>query len=176
MTHITLVTSTQRLYYCQHRCSKKGALLEARYEELLLESSSPLYWNIASANTTTSSSGWKLLEASEPQESPAILISQSSSWIYLSKFLDLELTLSNTIALTCSAILSSGNHAANYPFHTQPFRPGTFNSTTVGTARYLPLNRARDQHPALNAICPNDSMGLPGAQQSLFALRVALIA
>ena len=93
----------------------------------------------------------------------------------MANFWGLKLILSNNIALTCGAILSTGNHAHDHSSHTQP---------TLGlksTAQRLLAQHGTPHRLELATnimrLMPyflNDNMGLLGAQKSLFAMRVAL--
>ena len=177
VTFFSFDTSTQTLYDYLHRCSKVGAELEAWYEELLLESSSPLYWTVDSANTTTSSSGWNLSDPSEPQKLPPFSFPNLRLGCIVTNFWGLKLILSNTIALTCSTILSISNHRRDQSLHTRP----TLDPKSMAQRLLTQHGAANQLELATNIMrsmpyCLNDNMGLLGAQKSLFALRVALLA
>ena len=102
MDHVSLTsfdTSIQTRSKYLHRCSHVDAELEAWYQELLLESSTPLYSTVDSTFTAASSSGSHLKEALEPQKLPPFLFPTLRLGCIMANFWGLKLILSNNIAL-----------------------------------------------------------------------------
>ena len=117
MNHVSLTSfdaSIQTRSKYLHRCSHVDTELEAWYQELFLESPTPLYWTVDSTFTAASSSGWHLKEALEPQKLPPFSFPSLRLGCIMGNIWCLKLILSNNIAFTCGAILFTGNHAHDH--------------------------------------------------------------
>jgi len=153
------------------RLSEMDAM-EAWFLEISNESPALLYWSTQSNTTSSNATGWHLSEAlGQSPRAPFAFHTLRLACITVT-FWALKLMLSNTIALACDSILSTnteGRASASQGFD------------VIGTAQHL-LNKYVTPYSLELATkimrsmlyCLNDSMGLWGAQKTLFALRTAL--
>ena len=180
MDNTNLTTAETRIWqlssYLQ-RCSEMHLDFEAWYQELLMQSPSPLYWITKSNIPPDSIRESPPIDASDSQTlSPFSFPSLRLAYI-TATFWALKLILSSTIALTCGAILSRGNATQSFSAHSHP-------AVELRNVAHRLLSQ-HGSHQRLElatnimrsmAYSLNDSMGLLGAAKSLFPLRVALFA
>ena len=168
-------TSIPTLSRYLHRCSDTNAELDTWYQELLAEAPSPLYWTMDSNLAPSSAIGDKSNEALRLQTLPPFSFPTLRLGCITASFWALKLILSYTIALTCGAVLSTNNHSHDHSSHTQSTLDLMSMAQNLLNQHDSPC-RLRLATNIMRAMpyCLNDSMGLIGAQKSLFALRVAL--
>ena len=143
------------------------------YHDILKESPCPLYWH-----TQSTFHGWHLKEGVEPPTLPSFAFHTLRLANVIVTYWSLRIILSNTIALACQHVLST-----QVPLQSPSFTPPqaiqdlltmSFHLLEIHTRPYrleLATNIIRSM-----PYCLSDSMGLMGAQKSLFALRTALFA
>lgn len=155
-----------------HRLSERDADLDAWYMEIIEESPSPLYWLAQTSTTSSNARGSRMNEGLEQQPHAPFAFHTLRLACITVTYWALRIMLSNTIALTCGAILHT--NTADRATASQGFGIFTM-AEQLGTANASPyrLELATNIMRAM-PYCLNDSMGLLGAQKSLFALRTAL--
>lgn len=155
------------------RLSSMNDEMESWYHELLTECQSPLFWpTYSSPRTSSSISGWDVRETLEPSSLPPLSFPTLRMANITVTYWGLRTILSNTIAITCGAILSTDTQvSAESSRHGDLRAMATHLLSQHGSATRLEFatNIMRSM-----PYCLNDNMGLLGAQKSLFALRVAL--
>ena len=149
--------------------------MEQWLREYLLESPSPLYWEARPSPTPESSRTQTsiVIDAAPPSPVQTLAFADFKTANTLVTYWSLRIVLSNTIALTCAAILSK----------MPPSQSGAPSGVADmrAKAQFL-LSRHGDAFRTELATdilrsmpyCINDDMGILGAQKSLFPLRVAM--
>ena len=160
-------TGTEAIQKYLRRCSAMHAKLHLWYQELLRGSDSPLYW------LTPPNDAIKLGPADEYWASisninrPFSFPNLKTAFIII-LYWALKLAISSTIAKTCSIALSNPTIPIPSPLNTTVQQMRVQHGQIGRTENATNIMRSM-------SYCLHDSMGLIGAQKSLFALRAALL-
>ena len=149
------------------RCINLDADFNAWYEELLLQSPSPLFWS-------TPDSGYYHGDEAAPGSKYAPFTFPSFRLANACvTYWGLKTVLSGTIALLCGTIFS--HSGPNQNELTQQYHD-LQNTAERQITQYSSPHRLELAVNIMRSMpyCLNDSMGLAGSQKSLFGLRVAL--
>ena len=154
------------------RLSKLSDDMDSWYQELIEASPSPIYWPVNSDMDESWSTDYPLKEDLASDALPSFAYDNFRLANITITYWGLRIVLGNTIAITCGAILSASgadhiqlsDHSSLKEAARQLFRkPGS----TTGIDYAVNIMRSMPY-------CLSESMGLVGAQKSLFAIRTAL--
>ena len=161
----SLVTFLQRL-------TRMDGDMDMWYQEFVENNQKPIYWLAQAKTTSSSSTRWHLGDPSAPSKSPAFEFRSLRLACFTTTYWALRTILSNTVAITCGALLSADSLPQTGSWTSNDLRRNAHQLLGKhGSAARLELaiNIMRSMPYTLD-----DSMGLLGAQKSLFALRTAL--
>lgn len=156
------------------RLSRLNTEMDVWYRELLSECPSPLYWiDCSRLNQASTFEGGQSREGLELGSLPPFAFPTLRIANITVTYWALRIVLSNTIAITCGAVLS---------VDTPLLQARTLHSGDVKSMAQQQLSHHGDRIRLEYAnditrsmsYCLDESMGLLGAQKSLFALRMAL--
>jgi len=171
---LTPNTSTSALLAFLNRLSSLNIEMDQWYQELLSKSPSPLYWTtLPRSNTASISTGGHLQEALESDFTAPIAFPTLRMANITLTYWAIRIILSSTIAVTCGAILSTNTLLLHGEFSGSGDLRGMAQQQLSLHSDRIRLEYATNIMRSM-PYCLSDSMGLLGAQKSLFGLRTAL--
>ena len=160
-------TSTEAIQKYLRRCSAMDAKLSLWYQELVRGSDSPSYW-LAPPNDAIELGPADEYWASMYNSNRPFSFPDLKTAFIIILYWALKLAISSTIAKICSTALSNPASPIPDQLHTTARKMLVLHG---GTGRLENATNIMRSMP----YCLHDSMGLLGAQRSLFALRAALL-